>query len=585
MRLRHRLLLSLASFVLVATLAIDLTASILIDRAVADRAVERLRAESELLARRLEAALPASIREADAWADEAGAALGLRVTLIDPGGKVLGDSQVPPGEIPSMENHLHRPEVIEAATSGSGVATRLSASVGRDMQYLARRIGPPGSPRGFVRLAIPSADLSAVSRRYRLLLTSASLASLALLAGIAYATVRRFSAPIERLSRAADRVASGDYGVTIEHDSRDEVGDLVASIDRMRRGLIDQIGRADAERRLLASILGGLREGILVVGPDREVVLTNPAFRATMGIRREVAEGTPLFEVVRDHTIMEAYDDALDHQTDVARRISIPGGRTYELTVVPLSGGAGAPAGAVGLFFEVTRLEALEKVRRDFVADISHELRTPLASLKAALETLMGGALAEPDDAGRFLDIVTKNVERMEAILNDLTDLSLIETGAIVLSTGPIDLQTAVREAVASLTLRANLNHVGFEVRVEPLRVLADRRRLDQILTNLLDNAVKFNKPGGSVIVSARQEPHTVILTVEDTGPGIPPDALDRVFNRFYRLDRSRSRDLPGTGLGLAIVKHLVRLQGGLILAENRDEGGARFVLELPAAG
>lgn len=293
-----------------------------------------------------------------------------------------------------------------------------------------------------------------------------------------------------------------------------------------------------------------------------------------------------MVQVVWDRSVLDAYDEALRLDANVRRRISIPDGRSFELTIVPFTSGAGAPAGAIGLFFDITRLDALEKVRRDFVADISHELRTPLSSVRAAAETLLAGALSEPADAERFLGILTENTARMAAILSDLTDLSLIETGAISLSQVSIDLAEAVRDAVAAISARAEARQVTVETRVPAGLVLrADRRRLDQILVNLLDNAVKFNRKGGAVIVSARRDGAKIVLTVEDTGPGIPPDVLERIFNRFFRVDRSRSQEVPGTGLGLAIVRHLVRLHGGEIHAENREAVGARFIIGLPVAG
>ncbi len=585
MKIRRRLLVTLALFISIAALAIDLCASYLVDRAVRERAAARLSAESLLLARAVEARWPGSSADADRWADETGASLGVRVTLIDPSGIVLGDSQVPLHDLPSLDNHLSRPEVERSAAGGTGEATRYSDSLGVSMEYFARRVGAASSPRGYVRLAIPAADLRAISGRYRLALGLVVLVCLALLASVAHVMVGRFSRPIERLSRIADSVASGGYDIPLEHDSRDEIGDLAVSVDRMRHALLDQMAVAESERRLLASILAGLREGILVVDSNRHLLLMNESLRSIFGAERGTPAGTPMFQIVWDRTVVEAFEEVLARGADVQRRVATPSGRSFELNVTPFNDAAGRQTGAIGLFFDVTRLEALEKVRRDFVADISHELRTPLASVRAAVETLTGGAVAEPETAEMFLAIVQKNTARMEAILNDLTDLSLIETGAITLSLASVDVAAAVREAAASLAARASARRISIETRVaEGLELTADRRRLDQVLTNLLDNAIKFNREGGTIVVSAHREKDRIVIEVEDTGPGIPSEALDRIFNRFYRVDRARSREAGGTGLGLAIVKHLVLLHGGAIHAENRAQGGGRFVIELPAA-
>jgi two-component system phosphate regulon sensor histidine kinase PhoR len=322
-----------------------------------------------------------------------------------------------------------------------------------------------------------------------------------------------------------------------------------------------------------------------VVDGSRHVLLTNAALRSSLRLAGEVPEGTPLVQVIWDRDVVESFEEALATGREVRRRVATPDGVSFELTVVRLDDVAGRGPGAIGLFFNVTRLDALERVRRDFVADISHELRTPLASIRAAVETLEGGAIHEPADAARFLEILSKNAARMGAILDDLTDLSLIETGSIQMSPAAVDLAAAVSEAAGVVAGRAAARQVSLACDIPPgVRVLADRRRLDQVLLNLLDNAVKFNRSGGAVRVTAVREEGRARLMVDDTGPGIPPQALERIFNRFYRLDRSRSREIPGTGLGLAIVKHLVRLQGGDIRAENLPETGARFILVLPLA-
>ncbi len=581
MKTRHRLLLLLAFSIAASAPVVGLAGSTLLSRAAEERSFERLVREVELLAAELEARWPQGVEAADAWADRAGAALGARVTLIGADGRVAGDSDVPRRDLPGLESHLARPEVAQALRDRAGLSRATRGGI--EPAYLARRVGPESAPLGVVRLAVPPHEPRGAGGRLAVPLTLAAAAALALVAVIGYAAVRGLSLPIERIARSADEVASGRYELRIEGPAADEIGSLAASVERMRRGLLEQIGRADSQRRLLASILAGLREGILVVTTDRRVLLMNASLRSVFGIAGELSEGAPMVQVVWDRAIVEAYDEALGSRMDVSRAITVPGGRSFDLTVVPFSDGTGRHVGAVGLFFDTTRLEALEKVRRDFVADISHELRTPLASVKAAVETLLGGAMEDPAEARRFLGMAEKNAGRMEALLTDLTDLSLIETDAIKLSPSPVDLGAALRDAASALAGRAAAREVTITVDAPAgLHLTADRRRLDQILTNLLDNAVKFNRRGGSVRAAARLDGGATILVVEDTGPGIPPDALPRIFNRFYRVDRARSREVPGTGLGLAIVKHLVRLHGGTVRAENREETGARFILEFP---
>ncbi|HET9481232.1 MAG TPA: histidine kinase dimerization/phospho-acceptor domain-containing protein, partial [Candidatus Polarisedimenticolia bacterium] len=456
MTIRTRLLIALLLAAAAGTLIIDLVASRLIHRAVVSRAVQRLTAEARYLELGLHRSWPASVAEADARADEAGRALEARVSILDLAGRVLGDSHVPMHDLGSLENHATRPEIVDAAASGTGHAERLSRSVGELERYVALRVGPRESPRGFVRLAVPVERLGAESGIHGSLVTVISGAGLLLFAALAHVLVSRHSRPIARIAAAADQVSSGRLSEPIGRESDDELGRLAASVDRMRRTLTEQIGRADSERKLLGSILGGLREGILAVNHDRRLLLINASLRRTLELDRESPEGTPLIQLAWDRSILEAFDEALGGASEVRRRVELAGGRSFELTVVPFSDGAGRQAGAIGLFFDVTRLDALERVRRDFIADISHELRTPLASARASSETLQAGALAEPGDADRFLSILSRNLSRMESILNDLTDLSLIETGGISLSRTTVDLSAAVRESAVSIAPRAS---------------------------------------------------------------------------------------------------------------------------------
>ena len=389
---------------------------------------------------------------------------------------------------------------------------------------------------------------------------------------------------LQRLAVEAERVAAGGHELPIPSEAEDLVP-VESSVDRMRRALLARIGETEGNLRLLASVLAGLREGILVVSPQRRILLLNDALRRILEVRPEIGPGSRLIDAAWDHPVLRAFDEALRSREPLSRRLRLPGGRAFELTMTPLPDAAGGHAGVIGLLFDITRLEALERVRRDFVADITHELRTPLASILAAVETLLGGALDSPTDARRFLRILSRNSRRMEAILSDLTDLSMIETGRIPLTLASLDVGSAIRETVEAMAPRAARRSIRIGIDVpEVLTLRADRRRFEQILVNLLDNAVKFTPEGGDVTIAARREDRSIMIAVDDSGPGIPPDSLDRVFHRFFQVDRSRDRKVPGTGLGLAIVKHLVQHHAGQIQAQNRPGGGARFVLRFPIA-
>jgi two-component system, OmpR family, phosphate regulon sensor histidine kinase PhoR len=582
LKIRHKLLLVLLATAAITSIVIGVGSTHVLRGAVRDRFEERLRVESELLSTWVAAAGPAI--DAESTAVAGAKALGVRVTLIAPDGRVLGDSARQLEDVAAMENHLTRPEVVGAARDGIGEANRVSASTGIGYYYLARRLDGE-SPVRFARVALPEAEIQRVESHYLLLSMSLMLAALLLMTGIAYAFVRRVSRPIERMSLAAERTTAGDLAAEVPFEGRDEVANLGAAVHRMRNRLLEKIAELDADRALMASVLAGMREGVLLVGSDMRIELANDAFRRIFDVPVDPA-GRRLAEVIRNPSVDRDFDRALSEGREVHDLVleSADSGRSFEVHVTPLPPtSADRPGRFLVLFFDVTRLMALESVRRDFVADVSHELRTPLTSIAAFVETLLDGGLKDAENAEGFLKIVRKHAERMGALIDDLTDLSLIETGAVDLRMEEVDASEVARDA-ASLLLQKHAAR-GVTVTTEvpsPFIVHADRRRLEQVLLNLIDNGIKFNRPGGSVRVTARVEGGRSVLVVEDTGIGIPHDSLEKVFNRFYRVDKARSRDMGGTGLGLAIVKHLMRLHGGSVRVESEPGHGSRFVLEFP---
>lgn len=364
------------------------------------------------------------------------------------------------------------------------------------------------------------------------------------------------------------------------------IGFLVAVLRRARAPQAPSPPSPPNDGALLDSIVADMKEGLAVVGPDRRIRLANEAFKRIFGLPGDPS-GRPFAEAVRHPRVLEALDGALREGREVeASTIEATGiGRVFELRATPLgTEEAGRPSGALLLFFDVTRLEALERVRRDFVADVSHELRTPLTAIKAFVETVIEERAADPESTLRFLEVVRRHTERMEELVDDVTDLSQIETDAVALELRELDVGEVAREAAGHLAHRHR--HADVEVVVDfpgPCPLRADRRRLEQILVNLVDNGIKFNRKGGRVRVHGERAPGVVRVVVEDTGDGIPADAQEKVFHRFFRVDKARSREVGGTGLGLAIVKHLMRLHGGRVVLESELGRGSRFTLEFPS--
>jgi two-component system, OmpR family, phosphate regulon sensor histidine kinase PhoR len=409
--------------------------------------------------------------------------------------------------------------------------------------------------------------------------------ALVLPSAVGWFAYRALDRQVETLTAEIDAAPKDGTHHAFVVEGRGAAGELASAMTRLVAELADRVDDGRRESRLLQSVVVAMKEGMVVLGHDRKIRVANDAFRQLFRTPFDPI-GRLLAEVVRDPNVFRELEAALPPGGEIRETlIHLPGpGRSFELRVSPLSGNSpDEPAGALILFFDVTRLEALERVRREFVADVSHELRTPLTSIKAFVENLIEERLVDRDESLGFLEIVRKHADRMGALIDDLTDLSLIETGAVALDLGPLDACDVARDVTAQLAFRAQA--LGVTVRLElpsPFPLVADRRRLEQVLVNLVDNAIKFNKRGGEVRIAGGEREGRPWITIEDTGVGIPPDALDQVFHRFFRADKARSREMGGTGLGLAIVKHLMRLHDGQVSVASEPGRGSTFTLEFP---
>jgi two-component system phosphate regulon sensor histidine kinase PhoR len=573
---RHRRLVVVATVALAGTVIVGVSATALILSAARERLVERLRAEASLLA---DGARDLGQDPPQAYARRAAESLGIRVTLIARDGTVIGDSAMDPENLGLLDNHLNRPEIRAARTRGSGESVR--ASVTTRLEYLyAAHLVPGDGPVKYVRLAMPLRRNAQSHTRYAWLIVALVFGSMLLLAGIANRAVWRLSRSVEWMTEAVERVARGEGREALTIPRGAELSPLARAVQKLQDVQAEKIEELDAERAVLSSVVSGMREGLLLVGSDLRVRLANESVCRTLGVSFDPT-GHLLAEVVRHPTLIEDVETVLDHG-DLVRESVVRfagSGRAFRLHVTPLSRRADdSVSGALALLFDISRLESLERIRREFVANVSHELRTPLTSILAAVETLLDADVSDPDDARRFAEIIRRQSARMGALIDDLTDLSLIETGAVSLHRAPLDATEAIREVAEQLAREV-------DVRVEvsrPLTLRADRRRLEQMLTNLIENAIKFNRDGGSVRIHGGVEDGKPVIRVTDTGPGIAAEHQERVFHRFYRVDAGRSRALGGTGLGLSIVKHLMRLHDGTVRLDSELGKGSTFTLEFP---
>jgi two-component system phosphate regulon sensor histidine kinase PhoR len=521
-----------------------------------------------------------------------GATLGTRVTVIAADGVVLGDSEREPAAVAAMENHAGRPEVQAALAGGIGSDVRRSRTRGVDMLYVAVPLEGPSRPRGAVRLAVPLTEVAKASASIRRALGIGAALAIVVVLGVGAFLSRRVTRPVARMQAIAQRMAAGDFEQRVPAAGGDEVAELGHALNRMALALRDKVQTLEAERTEVAAILERMVEGVIALDERGRVLLMNPGARAIFDLREGAAgrvDGRPLLEVVRQKALLDLVEACRAGAPPEGSRREVelgpPVNRILRAHAVPVPF-ARQGTGVVLVLHDVTELRRLERVRAEFVANVSHELRTPLTSIKGYLETLLDGALDDRAHARRFLETAHTHAERLGRLVDDLLQLSDVETGKVALRLEPIRLGE-LAGAVATM-FEPQAAQKGLVVLNEvpaSLAVQADTDRLSQILVNLVDNAVKYTPDGGRVTLSAAGGPAGMVeVAVADTGIGIPSLDLPRITERFYRVDKARSRELGGTGLGLAIVKHLVQAHGGALTIESALGKGTTVRFTLPSA-
>jgi two-component system, OmpR family, phosphate regulon sensor histidine kinase PhoR len=504
-----------------------------------------------------------------------------RVTVIARDGEVTGDSEVSGAELARLENHLERPEVQQALHKGIGSAIRYSATLHTDMMYLA----VPFGTGGIVRLALPLSEVDKTKSGLQKSLAAAFAAVVLLSLFLSYLISHLSSRNLREMAATASRIGRGELGTRVPVRSSDELGELANVLNDMARRIEGQMERISSEKNRLDAILVGMGEGVMVTDADAVVTLVNPAFCDLFGTGAGV-QGRQVLEISRHPDLFAACREVLSERRERRQEITLTAGKTTLVHWVPLLEN-GTLRGAVAVFHDISALKRVEQIRRDFVANVSHELRTPVTVIKGYAETLLSGALAsDPARSAHFLGIIDKHAQRLSTLIGDLLALSELESGEIVMQPEPVQLERAVQQALQLLELKSE--EKGVTVKSQGLQnlpeVSADRSRLDQVLINLLDNAIKYSREGGTVTVSAVDEGGMVRVSVRDTGIGIPQKDLPRLFERFYRVDEARSRERGGTGLGLSIVKHIVQAHGGAVLVQSTPGEGAEFSFTLHKA-
>ena len=561
-------------------LSLDFYLSRYMARRQVDNVQQRLSAQLRLLSFEAARVPPAGLEE---WAQAAGTRAQARVTLIDPQGVVLADSQRDPE---TMENHASRPEIQAAVKEGSGSSIRHSATLDHDLCYAAASFSYGGGPGHVLRLAVPLEDVDEAVAAVRWRILGASLAAAFVALVIAYFFSRSFTQRISRLRAFAEGLVDARVSGTLAADAEDELGALARSLDRAAAQLRELVDRLSLESARREAILTSMVEGVLAVDSELRVTFLNDSFARAVGVVLPVTERLPLLELTRDPELLDILTRVLVTGEPSRRRVELPSaaGRSFEVQVAPLA--AAAHRGAIAILHDVSDLERLERVRKDFVANVSHELRTPLTAIRGYAETLLDGALEDPENNRRFLEIIKAHAIRLNNIASDLLTLAELESGKLDSKPERVSVRGAIESALNTVEAGARLREVRIIAeRGEEALVLGDKVRLEQVLINLLDNAIKFNRLGGEVRVAAGPGGDgKVRVTIRDTGIGIPSEDLSRIFERFYRVDKARSREMGGTGLGLSIVKHVIERMGGSVQVESELGKGSTFTVILPAA-
>ena len=567
--MRRRIFLKLFLAALLVITASTLTLSALIRQAwtgmLRSEIQTSLRQKTLMFASRATSVAPASLPEITRQAARAG---GARVTVIDAAGKVLADSEA---DSETMENHAARPEFATALRGQVGTSTRWSRTLGVEFLYVAVPI-----PGGAVRMAYPLSSIREANRRVTLDLLKASAVAVLVAMVLVLIATQSIGRRLIRITEFAERVAAGDLSARIQEGSGDEIAQVASALDKTARKLEDGFRAVENSRQTLETLLNSMQEAVIAVAQDGRVLWANQRMERLLssGVRL----GEPLVQSARDPEILNAVQDVLERR-DIAhaRAAKIFSGRVFDLTAAPMPGG-----GVVAVLHDQTEIDRVEKTRRDFIANVSHELRTPLTSIQGYAEMLLDSN-GIPESSREFVEIIRKNAVRMGRLTEDLLVLARVESGEQNFHfqiTTPAELLDEAAQTFQELAASRGIELSVMSTAVSPVSV--DRDAIHQVFSNLIDNALKYGDTGRRILLGACETEDGVQFYVRDFGTGIPSEHLPRLFERFYRVDKARSRESGGTGLGLAIAKHVVRAHGGTIKAESELNHGSTFYFILP---
>jgi len=574
------LLITLLSLLAVSWYASSSLRHFFLDRTAADLKTRALLVEKQIAAH----LAPLDAAAVDAICKEIGQHSATRITVILPSGQVIGDSRETPK---MMDNHAGRPEIASALKGDTGLSRRYSKTLMQRMMYVAIPLKKDQTTSGVIRIALPTTSIDRELRSIQIKIALGGLLIALIAAGISLLISRRISRPIEEMKKGADHFAEGDLSHRLKAPDSEELASLAEALNQMAAQLDRRIETIISQRNELETVLASMREGVIAIDNEEQIINLNSAAAGLFDSKPENCRGRNLQEVIRNSALQQFVRQSTISQVPKEDDISLyhNGEKTLHLHSSPLLDASKERIGTLVVFNDVTHLRRLENMRRDFVANVSHEIKTPLTAIKGFVETLHQGNVDNPDEAKRFLGIIQKHADRLSSIVEDLLSLSRIEqedkVKTIKLEEGSI--KDVFRSAILICRPKAEEKNIGLQIVCdEQISARFDANLLEQAVVNLLDNAIKYSEPESTIYLKAQPGGSKIKISVEDQGIGIAQKHLPRLFERFYRVDKARSRNMGGTGLGLAIVKHIAQAHSGNVSVESTLGQGSTFTIHLP---
>jgi len=506
-----------------------------------------------------------------------------RITVINPEGTVIADSHEDPRQ---MENHGSRPEIITAIKGKIGKNIHYSHILKVNMLYVAAPVIENGKLLGIIRVSEPLSDLKTGIRHIQNVILLATFIGLIVAFGLSFLTSASFVKPLLKMKVTAEEMANGNYHQKLEISSSDELGNLAASFNILSSEIQKKIAEITEDKNKLLAILSSMVEGVIVIGSDNRILITNHSFADMFGAPLMSIENRYYWDVIKSGVICGIIKTSMESKEPSKKETGIGdiNDRVMLIQISAIRNVLGNFLGTVAVFHDITQLKKLEKLRSEFVANVSHEIKTPVTAIAGAVETLLGGAINNKVEAKEFLEIALNHSHRLNNIVNDLLVISKIETEDIKMDSAAVNIKNIIRNVVKLLEENSHSKKQSLKIDVPDNipSITADEKKLEQVFLNLLDNAIKFTPEGGTILIKAADMETAVKVEISDTGIGIPAEHIGRIFERFYRVDAARSREMGGTGLGLSIVKHIVNLHKGSITVESLPGKGSVFSVHLP---